>query len=80
MIDLSEFKNSDDGIISETALKLEDLLTSVDHQVLTNEQFEEIVQDLLEVEKINNLAIDQERKNKILAAFDLMDRLLGTFL
>ena len=74
---LEEFLDHDDPIIREAAQQLNVLNDGLYNHDLSKEQFDELVEDLLEVEEVRRMSDTLERKIMILQAFNMMKTIVG---
>lgn len=63
---LEPFKNHEDPFIKDLASQLLTLNDGLDRGDLTKEQFKEIAEDLMELQKIQDMADTLDRKNMLL--------------
>jgi len=66
---LDEMLQSNDPLIKNAARVLDELNDAVDEKRIKPEEYAELVDDLLDLSKIQKLSIDIERKAKIEEAF-----------
>lgn len=76
-MDLSEFLNHDDENIRGVATIIEEARQGLESGDLTRQQFDEIVEDVLEIDRIDTLADDLERKIMIKQAIDKIKTIIG---
>jgi len=76
MDELKEFLNHDDEIVRKAAKEASFLKSARETGDLTEEQYTELVEDLLEAKKIRRLSETLERKIIILQAFTTIRTIL----
>lgn len=74
---LEDFFHHEDQIVVDIAQKLKSLRDVKDSGELTDEQFEELVEDLLEVEEVRKMSDTLDRKIMILQAFNALKTIVG---
>jgi len=80
MDELNEFINHDDNIISSAAKDVNTLKDALDRGDITQDQFEELVNDNLELEEVRRMASNLDRKIMILQAFTAIRTIVGAVL
>jgi len=74
---LEDFLNHEDPIIREAAQQISVLNDGLYNDDLSKEQFEELVNDLLEVDEVRRMSDTLERKIKIIQAFNILKTIVG---
>jgi len=77
MAELKDFLDHDDPIISGVAQDITILEKGINDGNLSREQFDELVQDLMEVDEVRRMADKLERKIMILQAFTVIKNIVG---
>ena len=80
MDELMEFMNHDDEVVKEAALNVKMLKDMHASGEITEEQFKELAEDILEANKVRRLSITLERKIIILQAFTTIRNLVGAII
>jgi hypothetical protein len=78
MIELKEFLEHEEESIRKTAEVLQELTETLESGTLSKEEYDELVGDLLDMKKIDELADTIERKAIIEKAFNLMTQMLSS--
>lgn len=71
-----QFTNHNDQYVQKVAKKLEIYNQMYENNQISYDEFQELAQDILDLEKINQLASDLERQVLIKQAFDLMIKII----
>lgn len=74
---LEDFFYHEDQIVADVAQQLKVLEDGRYNGDLSEEQFQELVQDLLEVEEVKNMSDTLDRKIMILQAFNALKTIVG---
>ncbi len=74
---LEDFFHHEDQIVVDVAQKLKTLADAKGGGELTQEQFDELVEDLLEVEEVRKMSDTLDRKIMILQAFNALKTIVG---
>jgi len=69
-MDFTEFLEHDDEIIRRTATVLQELNESYEREALNEEEYQELLNDLMDLGKIDELADSIERKAAIQKVFE----------
>ena len=69
-MDFTEFLEHDDEIIRRTATVLQELNENYDREALNEEEYQELLNDLMDLGKIDELADSIERKAAIQKVFE----------
>lgn len=77
MAEFSDYFDDDDDIVATAAYILDTARQGLEEGQLTREQFDELVEDTLQIEEIDELADDLERKNYVTKAFNLFKEMTG---
>lgn len=77
---LEDFLDHEDPIIAGAAQELLVLKDGLYNGDLSNEQFEELANDLLEVEEVRKMSELLDRKIKILQTFNIMKKIVGVLI
>jgi hypothetical protein len=74
---LEDFLDHEDPIIVKAAQELIVLKDGLYNGDLSDEQFEELANDLLEIEEVRKMSELLDRKIKILQTFNIMKKIVG---
>lgn len=74
---LEEFFDHEDPIVQQAAHDLAVLRDGLYNEDLSKEQFNELANDILEVDEVRRMSETLERKIKILQAFNMMKIIVG---
>lgn len=77
MSNFSEFLNHDEEFIRRIAGVLNELTESLEGKAISKQDYDELVDDLLDMEKIDNLCDTMERKQKAEVAFKALAAIVG---
>ena len=77
MAEFSDFFGSDDDEIRAAAMLLDEAKKGLESGVLTREQFDELVEDALQIQEMDELADNLERKIAIQKAIDVFKAILS---
>lgn len=80
MNSISDFVGHSDPIVNDMAMLLEEAKTAFESKAITKQQYQEIVEDITEIETINDLAGDLERKIRIQGIVDQLKSIAGGIL
>jgi len=78
MKDFSEFLKHDDEVVRRVAGVLRELSESLDLKSISQEEYDELVGDLLDMNKIDNFATSIEHKAKLEKAFNALSAIVGS--
>jgi len=78
MKDFSEFLKHDEEVVRRVAGVLRELSESLDLKSISKEEYDELVGDLLDMNKIDNLATSIEQKAKLEKAFNALSTIVGS--
>jgi len=77
-MDITEFLKDDDEDIKRTAKVLSELTEAYELKSLSKDEYDELVADLLDIEKIDALCDDIEKKAKLEKAFNALSTIVGS--
>lgn len=77
MKDFSEFLKHDEEVVRRVAGVLKELSESLDLKTISKAEYDELVDDLLDMDKIDNLANSVEQAAKLEQAFKALSGIVG---
>lgn len=77
MSQLIDYLNDDDELVSQTAKLLIDVEESYKNGQLTSDEFQEIVNDILDIESLGVISEHLERKLRVQQIFETLRNLMG---
>ena len=77
MVTLIDYTKDKDMMVAQTALLLVEAKDAYEHDELTLDEYHEIIRNILDLEKLNGLSMQQERKQRIQQIFEVLRELLG---
>lgn len=76
-MDFVDFVHDKDGRISQAASLLDEARAGLQTGALTRAQFDELVEDIMEIGKVEDIADSLEQKIAVQKTFELFKTLLG---
>lgn len=77
MAHLEDYTEDDDLMVAQAARILIEAKDAYETEELTLEEYREIIKNVLDLEKLNGLSMQLERKQRIQQIFEMMRELLG---
>ncbi len=77
VVQLMDYLNDDDELVAQTAALLVKVEYSYENNELTYAEFREIVEDILDLEKLGELSDHLERKQRVQQIFEVLRELMG---
>ncbi len=76
-INLQDFLKSNDSVISGAAQQIDELNDKLTAGEITRNEFDELMNDLLDINQISKKITDIKRKSEIAAAFEILKQLVS---
>ena len=76
-MDISKFLKDDERVIKETATVIKELTESYELNSISKEEYDELLEDLLDMDNIDDLCDTVEQKAKVEKAFKALISIVG---
>lgn len=77
---LRSYMSSEHPEVAQAAAEADRLTGLLESNQISRQEYQELLQDTLDLERVTELMVNQERKQEVAAALDLVKRHLGSLI